>query len=45
MNPEQVNEVIKALVEFVKRSSQKNATAEEVQALPAVAEVLVKLLL
>lgn len=29
-----------ALFEFVKRASQENATAEEVEALPAVARIL-----
>lgn len=43
MTPEQRSEVVKSLVEFVKRASQKGATAEEVEALPAVAEILVKL--
>lgn len=43
MGEEECKDVVKALVEFVKRASKKNATAEEVQALPAIAEVLVKL--
>lgn len=43
MNSKQMNEVVEALVEFVKRASQKDATAEEVRALPAVVEVLFKI--
>lgn len=34
--------VEKALVEFVERASSKNATSEEVQALPEVVEILFK---
>lgn len=33
-------ELRETLLEFVKRASDKNATAAEVEALPAVAEVL-----
>ena len=36
------NTVIDALVEFVQRASKKDATPEEVEALPKVAEVLLK---
>lgn len=33
-------EYISSLLGFVKRASEKNATAAEVEALPAVAEIL-----
>ncbi len=36
-------EYIVALLGFVKRVTQKDATAEEVEALPAVAEILRKI--
>lgn len=36
------NTVVDALVEFVLRASEKDATPEEVEALPKVAEVLLK---
>lgn len=39
-NKERQAEYITALLEFVKRAAEKGATAEEVNALPAVAEVL-----
>lgn len=32
-----------ALLEFVKRASEKGATAEEVEALPAVADILARI--
>lgn len=44
MTKEQVTEFELALLEFVKRTSTKNATAEEVEALPAVAKVLTDLI-
>lgn len=40
MDNKKVDEFELALSEFVKRASQKDATAEEVEALPAVARVL-----
>lgn len=42
MNAEQINEFRLSLLEFVKRAAEKGATAEEVEALPAVARVLVE---
>lgn len=44
VNEEQIKELELALFEFVKRASKENATAEEVDALPAVARVLIGLL-
>lgn len=44
MTKEQVKEFELALLEFVKRASQKGAAAEEVGALPAVAKVLTDLI-
>lgn len=41
MGGKEIAEFELALLEFVKRASEKGATAEEVEALPAVAEVLV----
>lgn len=35
-----IEEVRKVLMAFVKRASEKNATPEEVEALPKVAQVL-----
>lgn len=43
MNKEQFEQFINALLEFVKRASQPDATAEEVETLPAVANVLARL--
>ena len=40
MTNEQIAEFESALLEFVKRVSGKDATAEEVEALPAVGQVL-----
>lgn len=40
MDNKKVDEFELALLEFVKRASKKDATAEEVEALPAVARVL-----
>lgn len=42
MNNDQIGEFELALLEFVKRAASKNATAQEVEALPAVARVLVE---
>ena len=39
---EQIDEFKLALLEFVKRASKKEATVEEVEALPAVARVLME---
>ena len=44
MTKEQVKEFELALLEFVKRASQKGAAAEEVEALPAVAKILTNLI-
>lgn len=44
MTKEQVKEFELMLLEFIKRASQKGATAGEVEVLPAVAKVLVDLL-
>ncbi len=44
MTPTQRDEFELALFEFVKRAAGENATAEEVDALPAVAQVLAKML-
>ncbi len=44
MTPEQRNEFELTLFEFVKRAAAKEATAAEVEALPAVAQVLMELL-
>ena len=44
MGREQIDEFELALFKFVKRASEKDAAAEEVEALPAVASVLVELL-
>lgn len=41
MERNQINEFELALFEFVKRASKEGATAAEVEALPAVARVLV----
>ncbi len=40
MTKEQIDEFELCLFEFVKRATAKDATAEEVEALPAVARVL-----
>lgn len=40
MNKEQITEFNAVLLEFVKRAAAKGATVEEVEALPAVAQVL-----
>ena len=40
MDKDQIDEFELALFEFVKRASKEGATAEEVDALPAVARVL-----
>lgn len=40
MSKEQAKEFEEALLEFVKRASKEDATAAEVEALPAVAKVL-----
>lgn len=42
MDKNQIDEFELALLEFVKRASKEGATAEEVEALPAVAEALIK---
>ena len=42
MTDKQINEFELVLFEFVKRSSKEGATAEEVEALPAVARVLLE---
>lgn len=42
MDKNQIDEFELALFEFVKRAAEKGATAEEVEALPAVARVLVE---
>ncbi len=44
MEQEQRNEFELALFEFVKRATKESATAEEVEALPAVAQVLARML-
>lgn len=44
MNKEQIDEFELVLFEFVKRAAKESATAEEVEALPAVARVLKELL-
>jgi len=44
MTQEQINEFELCLLEFVKRAVEKDATAEEVEALPAVAQVLATLI-
>lgn len=44
MKETEIREFKLALPEFVKRAAAKGATAEEVEALPAVAEALTKLL-
>ncbi|MCI8828507.1 MAG: hypothetical protein HFE98_06595 [Ruminiclostridium sp.] len=44
MTKDQIDEFELILFEFVKRATQKGATAEEVEALPAVARVLMELL-
>ena len=44
MTAEQIRELELALFEFVKRASKEGATAAEVEALPAVAQTLIKLL-
>lgn len=44
MDDNDIHEFEFALFEFVKKASQKDATAEEVEALPAVAKVLMDLL-
>ena len=41
MSKDEINEFKQDLLGFVKRASQKGATAEEVEALPAVARVVV----
>lgn len=41
---QQINEFRFALLEFVKRAAKESATAEEVEALPAVAQVLTRLI-
>ena len=43
MTKDDKNRVIKALVEFVERATQKDATATELEALPAVASILEKI--
>ncbi len=43
MAKEQGNELTSALLKFVKRAASTEATAEEVEALPAVARVLMEL--
>lgn len=40
MTESEKQEYISALLNFVKRAAEQGATAEEVEALPAVAEVL-----
>ena len=44
MSKEQIDEFEIALFEFVKRAASKNATPEEVAALPEVASVLLSLI-
>lgn len=44
MDAERMNEFELALFEFVKRATKEGATAEEVEALPAVAQVLKEML-
>lgn len=44
MNYDDVVSFREVLFDFVKRAAEKDATAEEVQALPAVAQVLAELL-
>lgn len=44
MTKEQVKELELVLFEFVKRAASREATAEEMEALPAVANALVSLL-
>lgn len=44
MDKDQIDEFELALLEFVKRASKEGATAEEVEALPAVARVLKELI-
>lgn len=44
MDEQEIREFKLALLEFVKRAAAKGATAEEVEALPAVADALTKLL-
>lgn len=43
MNKDQIDKFELALFEFVKRASKEDATAAEVEALPAVARVLKEL--
>lgn len=40
MTENEKQEYISVLLKFVKRAAEKGATAEEVEALPAVAEIL-----
>lgn len=42
MTKEQIDEFKLSLFNFVKRAASKDATAEEVEALPAVARVLME---
>ena len=42
LTEQQINEFRLALLEFVKRAAEKGATAEAVEALPAVARVLLE---
>lgn len=44
MGKNQIDEFELTLFEFVKRASKESATAEEVEALPAVARVLMECL-
>ncbi len=44
MTESQIKEFELVLYEFVKRASNENATVEEVEALPAVAQVLAGLI-
>lgn len=44
MTKEEISKLELVLFEFVKRAAAEGATAEEVEALPAVAEVLLGLL-
>lgn len=43
MTKSQLAELVLALLEFVKRASEPGATDAEVEALPAVANVLIRL--
>lgn len=43
MNESETKRFVESLLSFIERASQKDATAAEVEALPAVAKVLAEL--